>query len=272
MTVGPGIGMPQARVSMHSDAWLLRGISSIPGRLLLEHGHIRFVAASSGTAWPWQLRKLARQLATTWPGDGDGRAHDAELFRWPLAAVRAWAPWYYFSGGIRLAHAGQVLRFSFGRPVDADARGEELDVYREVDRMRATGLQWLAVLSQAGMRRGHAEGPPRRRLAPLACFSFSALVPTAAYLGMFLWLGADARQWPLVLMVLWLGVLCGWTLPARWAITPMRAAMMALAGLSIGWLFAVVITWGFALQGAWVLPVYALACHQGRRLGMRRGL
>lgn len=257
---------------MHSDAWLLRGVSSIPGRLLLEHGHIRFVVSSSGTAWPWQLRKLARQLATTWPGDGDGRARDAELFRWPLDGVRAWAPRYYFSGGIRLAHAGRVLRFSFGRPVDAEARGEELDVYREVDRMRATGLQWRATLSQAGVQCGPPDGPSRRILAPLACFSFSALVPTAAYLGMFLWLGADARQWPLVLMVLLLGVVFGWILPARWAITPMRAAMMALAGLSFGWLFAVVITWGFALQGVWVLPTYALACHLGRRRGMRRVL
>src|SRR5690606_16917703 len=130
VTVARTTDMP--RTSMHSDAWLLRGGSSIPGRLLLEHGHIRFVVSSSGTAWPWQVRRLARQRATTWPGDGAGRARDAELFRWPLDGVRAWAPRYYFSGGIRLAHAGRVLRFSFGRPVDAEARGEELDVYREV--------------------------------------------------------------------------------------------------------------------------------------------
>ena len=36
------------------------------------------------------------------------------------------------------------------------------------------------------------------------------------------------------------------------------------------WLVAVVMTWGFALLGVWVLPTYALACHLGRRLGMRR--
>ena len=102
------------------------------------------------------------------------------------------------------------------------------------------------------------------------CFAYSAVVPAAAYLLVFLHLGADAPQLPLVLMVLLLGLLFAWALPARVAITPVRVAWMAMAGLVIGWLVAVVMTWGFALLGVWVLPTYALACHLGRRLGMRR--
>lgn len=107
-----------------------------------------------------------------------------------------------------------------------------------------------------------------RRLSWL-CFVYSAIVPAAAYLFTFLYLGADAAQAPLVMMVLLLGFLFAWALPPRVAITPMRAAAMATAGLFIGWLVAVVMTWGFALLGAWVLPAYAGACYLGRRIRTR---
>lgn len=103
-----------------------------------------------------------------------------------------------------------------------------------------------------------------------ACFACSAVLPATVYLGALLWLGADTPQWSLLLMVLLLGGLLGWAVPAHNAITPKRAALAALAGLVPGWLFAVVITWGFALLGAWLLPAYAAACWAGRRIGMRR--
>lgn len=112
--------------------------------------------------------------------------------------------------------------------------------------------------------------PARFGPAWWACFAGSAVVPAAAYLGALLWLGAETRQWPLVLMVLLLGGLLGWALPARSDITPKRVAIAAMTGLFPGWLFAVVVTWGFALLGAWLLPAYAVACWLGRRIGMRR--
>jgi hypothetical protein len=40
-----------------------------------------------------------------------------QVFNWSTSEVRAWCPWYYFGGGIKLEHAGMVLRFSFARPV-----------------------------------------------------------------------------------------------------------------------------------------------------------
>ncbi len=103
------------------------------------------------------------------------------------------------------------------------------------------------------------------------CFAYSAVVPATAYLFALLQQGADTAQAPLVAMVLLLGFVFAWMLPARAAITPMRVAMMSMAGGCVGWLCAVVMTWGFALLGAWVLPLYAVACLLGRHIGMRGG-
>lgn len=102
------------------------------------------------------------------------------------------------------------------------------------------------------------------------CFVVNAVVPASAYLLALLQLGADTTQTPLILMVLLIGIVLGWVLPADWSITPRQVAMAALAGASAGWLVAVVFTWGFALLGMWMLPAYALASYAGRRAGLRR--
>lgn len=151
-------GMSQ---SLRSEAWLLRGISSLPGELILERGMLQFVAHGTGSIWPGQLRTLEQALRM--PGlatsiDRDGRSR---LFAWRVNAVHAWAPWYYFAGGIKLAHAGVVLSFSFGRPANmevrrhADGFGAIAEVRKQVEsirRMRDGGRGWLAALGhgQAG--------------------------------------------------------------------------------------------------------------------------
>lgn len=117
---------------------------------------LRFVANGSGSAWPWQLRKLEHHLAA--PGLAASIDHGGGscVFRWPLEAVQAWIPFHYFGGGIRLSHKDIVLSFSFGRPANMDLRvhagpGDVLAEVRSqwstVRRMRERGQRWLAALA-----------------------------------------------------------------------------------------------------------------------------
>jgi hypothetical protein len=48
---------------LRTDAWLLRGVSSIPGELRLAAGTSSFTSSGTGSAWPLQRRRLGRALA-----------------------------------------------------------------------------------------------------------------------------------------------------------------------------------------------------------------
>jgi hypothetical protein len=154
---------------LRTKAWLLLGISSVPGELTLRSGQLSFTAHSAGSAWPWQLRKLQRRLQTIGTGArsvppagvfaADPKAQ--LLFKWSAAEVRAWSPWYYFGGGIKLEHAGLVLRFSFEEPANMRLRARSPDLQAasneikrsldEMKNMRARGRLW-----QAALRNGSA--------------------------------------------------------------------------------------------------------------------
>lgn len=147
----------QARPHLCSDAWLLRGISSLPGVLALSNGRLSFTASGSGTAWNWQLQKL--EVVAQAPGlagkiaSGDG----AIVFDVPLESVEAKFPWYYFLGGVVLKLKGTSLRISFGQPSNtrlpanrlnaAEVGQRVLDEVHEVKSMRVSGKAWRAILS-----------------------------------------------------------------------------------------------------------------------------
>ncbi|MCA0374232.1 MAG: hypothetical protein LCH84_01100 [Gemmatimonadetes bacterium] len=135
---------------LRTAAWLLRGISSIPGELRLERGVLVFTATGAGTLWPFQWRRLARALrrpTLSPPAHGETAV---DLFAWPVEAVRVTAPWYWFGGGLVVRHEGIRLRISFGRPVaPAEGLGEAADQVREVRLMRQRGRQWVAALERA---------------------------------------------------------------------------------------------------------------------------
>ncbi len=144
--------------SLRSEAWLLRGISSIPGELTLAQGVLQFVAHDTGSAWHWQLRKLERELCVPGLAEAIDSGDHACLFRWQAHAIRAWVPWYYFAGGIKLRHGGIVLSFSFGRPANMEVRihsggaGALAELRRQchaIRQMRGCGKRWLAALVQA---------------------------------------------------------------------------------------------------------------------------
>jgi len=107
-----------APVSLQSAAWLLRGLSSLPGQLALTYGRFAFTAAGSGTAWPWQLRRLER--AAQQPGLAARLAagDKALVFDLPVAPLRVRFPWYYFTGGLTIQGNATVYRFSFGPPAN----------------------------------------------------------------------------------------------------------------------------------------------------------
>ena len=144
-------------VTLSTEAWLLRGISSIPGNLMLSESTIAFTATGTGSAWPWQLRTLGREMGESRLArviDSGGRA---AVFRWAIQDLNFWVPWYYFGGGIKIRRGRQVLKFSFGRQVGMGGLTndplEDLHQaatnFTQVGLMRGTGALWASALSAA---------------------------------------------------------------------------------------------------------------------------
>ena len=130
--------------AMSSKAWLLRGISSIPGELTLTDSLLSFTAENTGTAWDWQLKRLEHASGSAGFMNALQRGRRAVLFSESLADVRVRSPWYYFSGGVVLEIRQQKYRLSFGQPVGSSAEEDELQT---ITTMRRAGKQWLRALS-----------------------------------------------------------------------------------------------------------------------------
>jgi hypothetical protein len=135
---------------LRTEAWLLRGISSLPGELRLSSGSLSFISAGTGSTWPFQLRKLGAALNQPGLAKAVDEGRPFQFFVWPSHQVQATTPWYYFGGGIKLKHQGTQLRFSFGRPASSGqglaSAGAEL---KEISSMRSRGRLWAEALSKA---------------------------------------------------------------------------------------------------------------------------
>jgi hypothetical protein len=136
---------------------MLRGISSIPGELVLKSEQLSFIAHNTGSAWPWQLRKLEREVASPGIAKAIDAGEKSVVFVWPVDEIRAWCPWYYFGGGIKVAKAQIVLRFSFGRPANMQLRSgpanpdvalrQVVANAKDVRAMRTQGALWQSALA-----------------------------------------------------------------------------------------------------------------------------
>ena len=136
--------------NLHTDAWLLRGISSIPGELSLRSEVLSFVASGSGSAWPFQLRKLGELFQQPALQAELNAGHTVPLFAWPVREISASIPWYYFAGGITLQRRGVLVRLGFGRPVDAGrVPGQSMEGLAEVGAARKRGKLWASALIEA---------------------------------------------------------------------------------------------------------------------------
>ena len=141
---------PRTR-SLTIEAWLLRGISSIPGRLVLLDGAVSFVVDGTGSAWSWQLRRLEREFDAPGFASAVDEGTPRALFQWAVGTFRYSAPWYFFGGGIRLAHGANVVRLSFGRPAETGAVNvaSAVNNLQKVADMRRRGRLWLDTLASA---------------------------------------------------------------------------------------------------------------------------
>lgn len=135
---------------LHTEAWLLRGISSIPGELSLRSEVLSFTASGSGSAWPFQLRKLGELFQQPALQTELNAGLTISLFAWPVREISASMPWYYFSGGITLQRRGVRVRLGFVRPVDAGRiPGRALAGLAEVGAARECGKLWASTLTEA---------------------------------------------------------------------------------------------------------------------------
>lgn len=142
---------------LRTEAWLLRGISSIPGELVLQGGALKFIARGTGSAWPWQIAKLERALQLSGYLNSARAGKPFELFEWPVADVEVLVPWYYFGGGMVLARNGRRLRFSFGSPASANrSLASAFENIQKVGAMRSRGKQWATAIEQASRKPGGA--------------------------------------------------------------------------------------------------------------------
>ena len=129
--------------SIRSPAWLLCGISSVPGELKLSGPLLSFTAHGTGTAWGWQLKKLERRSGVSEFLNILNRGGYSVLFSEPVTGIRARCPWYYFSGGLVLQIREQTYKFSFGQPARSLGSGNEVS---SISVMRHVGRQWLRTL------------------------------------------------------------------------------------------------------------------------------
>lgn len=137
--------------TFRTDAWLLRGISSIPGELALRSGTLSFTAFHTGSAWPWQLRRLERAVGVAGLARGIDAGQRTVVFRWPVSEVHAHCPWIYFGGGLHVRRGEVVLRFSFGQPANtrANTLADAGDHLVTLGAMRRRGRLWQAALRKA---------------------------------------------------------------------------------------------------------------------------
>ncbi len=126
-----------------SPAWLLCGISSVPGELKLGGSVLSFTAHGTGSAWDWQLKKLERRSGASEFMNILKDGGHAVLFREPVIGIRSRSPWYYFSGGLVLQIRQQTYKVSFGQPASSSISQNEVQTIRT---MRRVGRQWIRAL------------------------------------------------------------------------------------------------------------------------------
>lgn len=133
---------------LDTPAWLLRGIGTIPGRLVLSGGRLSFIAEGSGSCWPFQLRSLERDCGQVGLATRIERGQQPRVFDLPLREVQVVFPWYYFNGGLKVRSGGRQYRISFGAQARSGGSANAVGELMEVWRMRANGKRWRVVLAE----------------------------------------------------------------------------------------------------------------------------
>lgn len=142
---------------LSTEAWLLRGISYVPGVLILADGRLFYLACGFGSLWKWQMNKLERAAGQPGLAERMDAGENCIVFDIPLAEVEVEFPWYYFSGGMKVWVGGVRYRLSFGKPANnasfslsdgfEHSSGALANVF-ELFKMRQRGKAWKRALGQ----------------------------------------------------------------------------------------------------------------------------
>lgn len=132
---------------LRTEAWLLWGLSTLPGELALANGRFSYTAFGCGNFWPAQLRRLEADSGRAGLAQRLDDGEQTVLFDVPLTEVQdVHFPWFYFSGGMKLTVSSVRYRFGFDRPANARAVTDVADLLTSVSRARHSGRAWRAVL------------------------------------------------------------------------------------------------------------------------------
>jgi len=101
-----------------SEAWLLIGLfNSLPGRLTLENGQLKFTATNAGTLGESGLKKLEAKTGAKEVAKNLQQGKAVQLFQVNLPDVQEIVfPGIYFSLGIKITVHHQQYRVSFIQP------------------------------------------------------------------------------------------------------------------------------------------------------------
>jgi len=139
---------PKPDPAFQSDAWLLLGIiNSLPGRLQLKNGRLRFAALNFGTLWKKDLKKLEQKtgiggLAQRLENDQATLLFDVDIH----SIQKMHFPFYYFSCGMHLTVNDLKYRFSFIRPNNTRLPSQQLSGISSLPKGRYIGKKWKELL------------------------------------------------------------------------------------------------------------------------------
>ena len=137
--------------TLRTDAWLLRGIHSLPGALQLAGRRLSFTAFNAGTLRRRQLRALEHEVGTEGLAAKLSNGESALVFDVPISTVQdVHFPWYYFNGGCKLTLDGVRYRIGFDQPSNTKGTGEGGDLFGSIARARRHGKMWKAVFAELG--------------------------------------------------------------------------------------------------------------------------
>jgi len=131
--------------NFESQAWLLRGITSQPGTLILSDTQLAFVAESRGSMLKFQLRKLEKQTGQFGIAARLKNEEATIIFELNLNEIEIIFPWYVLSCGMNIRANGVLYRISFAKPEE----GGKTKSFAEFRRGRFAGKKWQALLPSA---------------------------------------------------------------------------------------------------------------------------
>lgn len=136
-----------------SDVWLLLGVfHSVPGRLSLSQGKLKFNLRGRGTLGRRSLHKLERMTGIKGLTRRLKQGNTVTIFHEPCSDIEQVSfPILYFSAGAHIVVHRQKFRLSFIRPNNTRPSGD-LEGIAEIPEARRVGKTWKALFGPEELR------------------------------------------------------------------------------------------------------------------------